>query len=573
MCKPAVAVAAGGEITHGVLQQMVKARVKEVLAGCFQQGVAQGFWPPAAGGAYTVEVPKHEGQGDFSTNLALIVAGREKKKPRDVARQLADMLAVHDDLFAKVEVAGPGFVNVFINPAVWQSVLVPVCTLDKTYGASSVGNGRRVLVEFVSANPTGPLSIGHGRQAVLGDAIARLLAGTGHAVTREYYYNNAGRQMRVLGESTRTRYLELLGRPAAFPEDGYQGDYIRDIAAAIYEETGDSLADCQDVAPFKDKAEKVIFADIRNTLDRLGIRFDNYYNEHSLYQNGLVDDVVRLLRAKGLVYDRDGAVWFKTTELGLDQDRVIIKSSGEPTYRLPDIAYHREKFRREFDWLVDIFGADHIATVPDVLAGVRALGYDDTKVTVVIHQFVTLTRDGKQVKMSTRKATFITVDELLDEVGPDVMRFFFLMRKADSQLEFDLDLATRQSQENPVYYVQYANARLASIQKKAKEKGVARGAIAAAPLTKLVLAEELAMLKSIAAYPALVEGAALELAPHRIIFFLMDLAGQFHRYYNRHMVISEDAELSRARLWLAEGLRIVFRNGLQSVGLNAPESM
>ena len=552
---------------------MVKARVKEVLDGCFQRGAAQGFWLPVAGGTYAVEVPKHEGQGDFSTNMALIVAGREKKRPRDVAQRLADLLVEHNDLFAKVEVAGPGFVNLFINPTVWQSVLLPVCTHDKTYGASAVGNGRRALVEFVSANPTGPLSIGHGRQAVLGDAIARLLILTGHEVTREYYYNDAGRQMRVLGESTRARYLELLGRPAAFPEDGYQGDYIRDIAAAIREEAGDSLAECQDVTPFKDKAETAIFADIRNTLDRLGIRFDSYYNEHSLYENGLVNDVVRLLRDKGLVYDRDGAVWFKTTEFGLDQDRVIIKSSGEPTYRLPDIAYHREKFRRKFDWLVDIFGSDHIATVPDVLTGIKALGYDDTRVTVVIHQFVTLTREGKQVKMSTRKATFVTVDELLDEVGADVMRFFFLMRKADSQLEFDLDLATRQSQENPVYYVQYANARLASIQKKAREKEMVRGVVTEAPLTKLILPEELAMLKCIAAYPALVESAALELAPHRVIFFLIDLAGQFHSYYNKHLVISDDAELSRARLWLAEGLRIVFRNGLQSVGLSAPDSM
>ena len=287
---------------------MVKARVKEVLDSCFQRGAAQGFWSPAAGGTYAVEVPKHEAQGDFSTNMALVVAGREKKRPRDVAQQLADMLAEHNDLFAKVEVAGPGFVNLFINPTVWQAVLVPVCTDDTTYGASTIGDGRRVLVEFVSANPTGPLSIGHGRQALLGDAIARLLTLTGHEVTREYYYNDAGRQMRVLGESTRARYLELSGRPAPFPEDGYQGDYIRDIAAAIYKEAGDSLADCQDITPFKDKAETAIFADIRNTLDRLGIRFDSYYNEHSLYENGLIDDVVNLLRAKGLVYDRDGAV-------------------------------------------------------------------------------------------------------------------------------------------------------------------------------------------------------------------------------------------------------------------------
>jgi arginyl-tRNA synthetase len=552
---------------------MIKARVKDLLEGYFVRGVEKGLWSDAAGGSFAVEVPKHEGQGDFSTNMALIVAGRDKKKPRDVARELATMLAEDTELFERVEVAGPGFVNLFIKQAVWQSVLKSVCQLDAEYGLSKIGGGRRVLVEFVSANPTGPLSIGHGRQAVLGDAIARLLTATGHDVTREYYYNDAGRQMRVLGESTRARYRELLGLEADFPEDGYQGEYIRDIAAALKAEAGDSLAEHQDVTPFKEKAEELIFTDIRNTLERLGISFDNYYNEHSLYENGLIDDVVAALRSKGLVYEQDDAVWFRTTEFGMDKDRVIIKSTGEPTYRLPDIAYHREKFRRKFDWLVDIFGADHIATVPDVLAGVKALGYDDSKVTVIIHQFVTLTRDGKQVKMSTRKATFVTVDELLDEVGEDVLRFFFLMRKADSQLDFDLDLATSQSQENPVYYVQYANARLASIQKQAVARGVARAPLADVALDRLALPAELEMLKSIAAYPELLESAALDLAPHRIIFYLMDLAGQFHKYYNQHKVLSDDADLTQARLWLAECLRIVFRNGLTVVGLNAPDAM
>jgi arginyl-tRNA synthetase len=552
---------------------MVKAKIKELVDGCFLRGVDAGLWSSAAEGIYAVEVPKHAGQGDFSTNLALIVAGKEKKKPRDIAQQLVDMLMEHADILSKVEMAGPGFVNFFVSDKVWQSALIPICSTKETYGATNVGNGRRVLVEFVSANPTGPLSIGHGRQAVLGDSIARLLSATGHEVTREYYYNDGGRQMRVLGESTRARYLELLGRPSAFPEDGYQGDYIVEIAEAIKNEVGDSWADTEDVTPFKAKAEEAIFADIRNTLDRLDISFDSYFNEHSLYENGQIDDVVAVLRQKNLVYEKDGAVWFKTTELGQDQDRVIIKSSGEPTYRLPDIAYHREKFKRDFDWLVNIFGADHIATVPDVLAGVKALGYDDSRVTVVIHQFVTVTREGKQVKMSTRKATFITVDELLDEVGPDVMRFFFLMRKADSHLEFDLDLATKQSQENPVYYVQYANARLASIQKQAVAKGVSRVALDKAPLERLTLPAELDMLKSMAAYPDMLQNAALDLAPHRIIFYLMDLAGQFHRYYNQHMVLSDDEQLTQARLWLAEGLQIVFRNGLLSVGLNAPETM
>ncbi len=552
---------------------MIKTRLKQLMDQCFADGVGKGYWSDAAAGSYSLEEPKHAGQGDLATNLAMVVAGRDRKNPRQVAQQFVELIAPHADLLDRVEIAGPGFVNFFINNRVWQSVLPEIVARDAEFGTSAIGGGQKVLVEFVSANPTGPLSVGHGRQAVLGDAIARLLAATGHRVTREYYYNDAGRQMRVLGESTRARYLEELGLPFAFPEDGYQGEYIREIARELVREKGDSLKDEPEVAPFKSKAEQVIFADINATLRRLDIVFDNYYNEHSLYENGLVDDVVATLRAKGLAYDQDGAVWFKSTEFGLPQDRVIIKSTGEPTYRLPDMAYHREKFRRGFDWMVDIFGSDHIATVPDVLAGVKALGYEPEKVTVVLHQFVTLMRDGQQVKMSTRKATFVTVDELIDMVGKDVTRFFFLMRKADSQLEFDLDLATKEGQENPVFYVQYAHARLHSIARQAEAKGLAAGELAGAPLARLGLEEETSLLKAMAAFPGLVESAALELAPHRLVFYLQDLAAQFHSYYNKTRVIGEDEELSRARLWLAEALRIVLRNGLALIGVNAPENM
>jgi arginyl-tRNA synthetase len=551
---------------------MIKKRLKEKLDECFRKGVTEGLWSENSAGSYAVEEPKQASHGDLSTNMAMVVAGREKKNPREVAGLLAGMLEDDRDLVAKVEIAGPGFVNFFIRPEVWQSVLPEVCNQDENFGLSEIGKGRKVLVEFVSANPTGPLSIGHGRQAVLGDAVARLLSATGHQVTREYYYNDAGRQMRVLGESTRARYLESLGLANQFPEDGYQGEYIREIADQLKEEKGDSLKD-EDYVPFKEAAEKAIFADIDSTLTGLDIKFDNYYNEHSLYEEGLIEDVVSALRDKGLVYDQDGAVWFKTTEFGHEKDRVIIKSTGEPTYRLPDIAYHREKFKRGYDWMVDIFGSDHIATVPDVLAGVQALGYDPEKVTVVLHQFVTLMRDGKQVKMSTRKANFITVDELVEEVGKDVVRFFFLMRKADSQLEFDLDLATQQSQENPVYYMQYGHARLASINRKAAEKGVDRGALSEASLDRLVEPEELQMLKAMAAWPDMIESAALGLEPHKVIFFMQDLASQFHSYYNKHRIIGDDQELSRARLWLAEGLRVILRNGLNLIGVNAPEKM
>jgi arginyl-tRNA synthetase len=558
---------------------MIKSRIKQILDECFQTGVDRQLWSAAARGSYAVEDPKFEGQGDFATNAAMIIAGCEKKatgkkiNPRQIAEQLVDFLARDTYLFAKVEVAGPGFVNFFVNEAVWQSVIPAVVDAQDTYGRSAGKNGKRVLVEFVSANPTGPLSVGHGRQAALGDAIARLLEASGYAVDREYYYNDAGRQMRVLGESTRARYLELLGLPHAFPEDGYQGEYILDIARELVGKYGDSLQDVADVKPFKEAAERAIFADINQTLQRFGVVFDSYYNEHSLYENGLIDDVVAALRDRGLIYEQDGAVWFKTTEFGHDKDRVIIKSSGEPTYRLPDIAYHREKFRRGYDWLVDIFGSDHIATVPDVLAGVRALGYDDSRVTVVLHQFVTLLRDGQQVKMSTRKANFVTVDELLDEVGVDAARFFFLMRKADSQLEFDLELAKKQSQENPVYYVQYGHARLVSINRQAREKGADRGELAAARLDLLTMPEELKILKTVAAFPALVLEAADELAPHKIVYYLQDLAGLFHSYYNKYKVLSDDAELARARLWFCEAVRIVFRNGLTLLGMSAPEQM
>lgn len=552
---------------------MIRSQLKNVLDGCFDEGVTEGLWTDGAAGKFTVELPRHEGQGDFSTNMALVLAGIEKKNPRDLAKIIAEKLSASTELVERVEIAGPGFVNIFINHDIWRGLIPEIISSGNNFGKSRVGCGRKVMVEFVSANPTGPLSIGHGRQAILGDSIARLLEATGHDVFREYYYNDAGRQMRVLGESTRARYLELLGEKVEFPEDGYQGQYIIDIAQSLKDEKGQSLKDHQDVTPFKKQAENFIFKDISATLERMGIAFDNYYNEQSLYEDGHIDDVIAELKAKGYVYEKDNAVWFKTTAFGQEQDRVIIKSTGEPTYRLPDIAYHREKFRRNFDWLIDVFGSDHIATVPDVLSGVKALGYDPDKVTVVLHQFVTLTRDGKQVKMSTRKANFVTVDELLDEVGVDPVRFFFMMRKADSQLEFDLDLATRQSQENPVYYVQYGYARLCAIQRQAVEKGLGNPEFDVLESALLTEPEELNLLKAMSAFPAAIETSALELAPHKVIFYLMELAAQLHSYYNKHKVITDDIPLSRARLCLIKALQVVLKSGLDIVGLSAPKRM
>jgi arginyl-tRNA synthetase len=552
---------------------MIRSQLKEVLQHCFEEGVAEELWSQEGSGKFTVELPKHEGQGDFSTNFALVLAGIEKKNPREIAAKLVEKLQGQTALVESVEIAGPGFINVFIKADVWRGVIPTIAEQAGRFGKSELGAGRKVMVEFVSANPTGPLSIGHGRQAILGDSIARLLEATGHDVFREYYYNDAGRQMRVLGESTRARYLENIGEESSFPEDGYQGEYINDIAKSLVEEHGDALKDHEAVDPFKKQAERFIFKDISSTLSRMGIEFDNYYNEQSLYEDGHIDSVVKELRDKGYVYEKDDAVWFKTTEFGQEQDRVIIKSSGEPTYRLPDIAYHREKFRRDFDWLIDVFGSDHIATVPDVLSGVKALGYDPEKVTVVLHQFVTLTRDGKQVKMSTRKANFVTVDELLDEVGIDPVRFFFMMRKADSQLEFDLALATKESQENPVYYVQYGHARLCAILRQAEEKGVEVVEYSAIDSSLLCEPEEMKLLKVLSGFPAAVETSAMELAPHKIIFYLMDLAALLHSYYNKHKVLTDNLPLSQARLCLIGAIRTVLKNGLDMIGLGTPEKM
>ncbi|MGR0480611.1 MAG: arginine--tRNA ligase [Candidatus Electronema sp. V4] len=551
---------------------MIRSRLKNLLDQCFQQGVEQSLWSAAAAGLYNLETPKHEGQGDFATNFAMIVAGKERRKPREVAEQLAALLRQDAALLDKVEIAGPGFVNLFLNPAVWSSVLAPIAEQGEKFGLCNIGKSIKAMVEFVSANPTGPLTVGHGRNAVLGDSVASLLVAVGYDVTREYYFNDAGRQMRVLGASLKARYLEKLGLPNEFPEDGYQGGYMYDIAQGMIDEAGEGFKDA-DLDVFRKRAQEAIFADIDATLKRIGISFDSYYNEHSLYENGLIEDVVAELRAKGLVYEQEGATWFKTTEFGQAQDRVIIKNTGEPTYRLPDIAYHREKFRRGFERMINVFGSDHIATVPDVLAGVEALGYDKSKVQVIMHQFVTLMRGGKQVKMSTRKASFITVDELVDEVGTDALRFFFLMRKADAQLEFDLELAKAQSQENPVYYVQYGHARLCSIERLAEERGIALPEPVATDLSLLKEAEEYQLLKTLAAYPGLVADAAEDLAPHRVIFFLMELAGQFHSFYNKHKVMTDDPQLTAARLCLCKGVKTVLANGLRLVGVSAPERM
>jgi arginyl-tRNA synthetase len=517
------------------------------------------------------EIPKDPKFGDLATTVALALARQERSAPRAIAETIVAHLADPDGLLADTTIEGPGYINFRLSHRFWERCLAEI--EDDAFGHLDLGHGRSVLVEFVSANPTGPLTVGHGRNAVLGDAVARLLEATGHRVTREYYFNNAGRQMTLLGESVRTRYLDLIGRPGILPEEGYRGEYIVDIARALHAECGGDLSEEPATGRFKAAAERAILGDIEATLRRMSIEFDNYFNEDTLYGGGQITTILDELRSRGLAVDRDGAVWLCGEPLGLDKDRVLVKSSGEPAYRLPDIAYHKDKLQRGFDLLIDVLGADHIAEHEDVRRALEALGYDAAKIKAIIYQFVTLTRGGVQVKMSTRRAEYVTVDELLDDVGRDVVRFFFLTRKADSHLEFDLDLAKKQSADNPVFYVQYAHARVCSLIRQATSAGLTRAGAAEAHLETLTAPEEVAVVKLLTQYPDVVEEAAGALEPHRIVFFLIDLASEFHRFYNRHRVITEDAARTAARLYLAWATGRVIRAGLTLVGVSAPERM
>ncbi|MBN2423408.1 MAG: arginine--tRNA ligase [Calditrichaceae bacterium] len=518
-----------------------------------------------------LQKPKDDAHGDYACNLAMQLAGSLKKSPKQIAEEIISFIDINPEYIAKVEVAGPGFLNFFRAEENLYKSLQDLLAAGDTYGYSQKMGGKKAQIEFVSANPTGPLTIGHGRGAVFGDTIARLMEAIGYKVIREYYFNNAGRQMRVLGDSVRLRYLELTGDKIQFPEDYYQGEYIIDIAREIYAEYGERLRHEQDITLFKDKAETAIFSDIKNTIRRLGFEFDVFYNERSLYETGKIDAVIDSLTKKGLLEKRDGAFWFLSSKIGFDQDRVFIKSSGEPTYRLPDTAYHIEKIKTGYDLIIDIFGADHIATYPDVLAAVKALGYDTEKIKVLINQFVTLTENGEKVKMSTRKANFITLDELMDEVGVDVTRYFFLMRNINAHLNFDLTLAKTQSDENPVFYIQYAHARICSILRLAEERNVDKSV--ERRLDMLKENEEINLIKHLISFPAAVESSALSFEPHRLINYLFDLATLFHRFYTVCRVISDDKMLSISRLALIDAVKIIIHNGLHLLGINAPEKM
>ena len=520
-----------------------------------------------------LEIPKNPEHGDFSTNLALTLAKPERKAPRKIAEILVAALQ-GNSLCDKIEIAGPGFINFRLAATCWYNVLDQIADQGNKYGFSNIGNGTKIQVEFVSANPTGPLHIGHGRGAVVGDAVAAVLQAAGFDVQREYYINDAGNQILTLGRSILLRLRELQGVAIEFPEDGYQAGYVVELAAKYRSEQGE-LTDVSETEAIELCARfgiAEVLKWIETDLQAFGIHFDHWYSEKSLYDRGMVDQELKKLAEKGLSFEQDDALWLRTTDFGDDKDRVLIKSDGSYTYFASDVAYHMEKFDRGFDRVIDVWGADHHGYIPRMKAMLAGLGHSPDDLEVLLIQMVNLLRDGKPYIMGKRSGNFITLKEVVDEVGRDACRFFFLMRRCDSQLDFDLELAKQQSSDNPVFYVQYAHARICSINRNAADSGLEQPS-GPVDYQRLELTEELALVKQLARFPETVVGAALSYEPHRIIFYLQDLAAQFHSYYNRHRVLVDDPETSRARLALVNAVRTVLANALQLLGLSAPERM
>ncbi len=540
----------------------------------------------------TVEAPREAGHGDFATTVALAVTKLEKKPPRAIAEIIKKNISDPEGAIEKIEIAGPGFINFFLKPAAWQGVITEVERQGKSFGHSHIGHGKKVQVEFVSANPTGPLHIGHGRGAAVGDSLCRLLSFTGFDVRREFYVNDYGSQVENLGSSVYMRYRQLTGdeeaqlvfAPKAETEGEdagheapnlYLGEYITDIARVFMEDPDFmALSDEGKRTYCREEGIKMMLRQIEETLSSFGVSFDEWKSERSLYEGrDLVAEAIEELKGKGLVYEDGGALWLKTTKFGDDKDRVMVRNNGQTTYFASDIAYHRDKFRRGFLEVIDVWGADHHGYIPRMKAAVAALGYDPESFKVLLVQLVNLMREGQPVKMSKRSGEFVTLSEVMEEVGPDACRFTFLLRRSDSHLDFDLDLVKRQTTENPVYYVQYAHARLCSVFRQATEKGVVLPPIGDVKLSRLDLPEEISIIKALASFPDLVEGAALTLEPHRLTYYLQELAGELHSYYFKHRIITDDLELTYARMYLVKAVKTVVATALKLLGVSAPESM
>lgn len=526
-----------------------------------------------------VGIPKRKEFGDFSINTAMILAKKMGKSPRQVAELIIENLpGEKDTLFRKIEIAGAGFINFFVREEAIVNKLEEITRLGEKFGTSGLGQGLSVLVEFVSANPTGYLHMGHARNAVVGDTVANILSASGYKVTREFYINDAGRQMELLGESVFARYRELFGEAAEIPEDGYKGEYVKEIAAEIKGLKGDSLlrGERHEALAFsREFAREKILGFIGKDLGDIGIHFDVWYSEKENIHGfgaapGKLGEIKKRLADKGALEEKNGALWFAGTRYGDTQDWVLVKSDGSPTYFLSDIAYHADKLERGFESLINVWGADHHGHVSRLKAALSALGFDDTRLGVVLIQFVRLMRKGEEVSMSKRSGSYVTMRDVVNEVGADVMRFFLLMRSSESHLDFDLDLARKESSENPVYYIQYAYARISSLFRKAEEEGVEESP---STLGLLSQPEEVDLVKKLLLYPDIVEDSAESLAPHKIAYYLLEVASDFHTYYNKSRIVDDDHAMSGARLYLVRCVQTVLSNGLKLLGISAPERM
>jgi arginyl-tRNA synthetase len=552
---------------------MIEQRLSDLLAEALS-GALGDLGVEAAEVPIELSRPRQKEFGDFSTNVALVLGARTDVAPRRLAERIVARLP-STGLIVKAEVAGPGFINLHVSEGWLRDVLREVAERGEDYGRAEP-HGRSVQVEFVSANPTGPLHVGHARNAALGDALARLLEAAGWRVEREYYFNDAGGQMDRFAQSVEARYLELLGREAEVPEDGYHGEYVTDIARDILDAEGPALADTppeERMPRIRELGVQRVLDQTARTLERFGVRFDVYISERELAQSGEIEAAVKRLRESGHAYDSEGAIWFRSTDFGDDKDRVIIRSTGAHTYFGADCAYLIDKFRRGFDHVIYVWGADHHGDVARVRGAASALGFDPESVEMVIYQFVSFLRAGEPVPMSKRAGTFISLDELIDEVGADAARFTLLSHSNDSTMSFDIELVKQQSMENPVYYVQYGHARIASILRNAAERRIELRPIDEVNLDLLGEESELELVRSISEFPALTTAAAAARAPYRLTHFSQELAARFHRFYTECRVISDDAKLTQARLWVCVAAKRVIANALGLLGVSAPESM
>jgi arginyl-tRNA synthetase len=516
---------------------------------------------------WSVAVNTREGFGDYSSNIALILSKKIGKNPMEVAEKIVAFHTENEKLFS-VSATKPGFVNFHVSIDYYLDIINNILNEGTNFGKPAK-HDKSANVEFVSSNPTGPLTAGHGRNTILGDMVSNILSWYGYDVTREYYYNNAGKQMRMLAKSSYAKYAKKIGKNVSPPENGYVGEYLDDIADEIIAKYGEALD--SDSEYFRTFTEEKIFDSIKSTLKNLGIEFDLFSQEQTFYDNGAIDNVLKNLEELSLSYKKDGATWFKTSSLGKEEDKVLVKSTGEPTYRLPDIAYHIDKVDRGFDLIVDIFGADHIDTYPDVLLGLKALGKKTDHIKVVVHQFVTLKKDNKVVKMSTRKANFITLDDLVNQLGVDVVRYFFIMRGANSHLDFDFDLAKDESENNPVYYLQYAHARISNLIIRYNNDITQETDLDLSLLTEKY---EILLIKKLSAFPTKMNEIYESLEPRKLATYLEEVAALYHKFYGNHKVIDLDnIPLSYARKNLCNATQIILKTGLSILGITAPEKM